>query len=150
MAGFISLRPSECFHDDPIGSVRRRRASPAHPVGRIAVGRGTSILDDPCNKFYAPGVREQFPSTSKFARRGVRDKNGRAPLPEPTAARPGTEAKVRVLAERARLGLALWHPLDSGDAAQVSEALRPPVRRGRARRPLELRPLRVLAGGIDP
>jgi hypothetical protein len=63
--------------------------------------------------YYTPGVREKFPSTSKFARRGVSDFNGRARLPEPTAALPGTEAKVCVLEERARLGQALWHPMDA-------------------------------------
>lgn len=35
------------------------------------------------------------------------------PLPDlPTTALPGTEEKVNVLAERARLGETLWHPLD--------------------------------------
>lgn len=63
--------------------------------------------------YYAPGVREQFPSTSKFARRGISDFNGRAQLPEPTAALPGSAEKVRVLEERARLGQALWHPHDA-------------------------------------
>jgi hypothetical protein len=58
-------------------------------------------------------VRERFPSTSKFARRGVCDFNGLAKLPEPTTALPGTEAKVRVLEHRAHLGQALWHPLDA-------------------------------------
>jgi hypothetical protein len=63
--------------------------------------------------YYTPGVRDLFPSTSKFARRGVRDFNGRTRTPEPTDALPGTSAKVAVLEERARLGLALWHPLDA-------------------------------------
>ncbi len=64
--------------------------------------------------YYTPGVRELYPSTSKFARRGVGDRNGRVPLaPEPTSALPGTPEKVAVLEERARLGLALWHPLDA-------------------------------------
>jgi hypothetical protein len=63
--------------------------------------------------YYTPGVREQFPSTSKFARRGVRDFNGKTRMPEPTSALPGTLEKVAVLAERARLGLSLWHPLDA-------------------------------------
>lgn len=62
--------------------------------------------------YYTPGVRDQYPSTSKFARRGVRDFNGRTRLPDPTPALPGTEAKVAVLEERARRGIALWHPLD--------------------------------------
>ena len=63
--------------------------------------------------YYSPGVRDLYPSTSKFARRGVRDFNGRARLPEPTTALPGTPEKVAVLETRARLGQQLWHPLDA-------------------------------------
>ena len=64
--------------------------------------------------YYKPGVRELYPSTSKFARRGVEDRVGRVPLPEaPTCAVPGSEAKVLVLIERARKRLALWHPADA-------------------------------------
>ena len=33
--------------------------------------------------------------------------------PEPTTALPGTEAKVAVMAERATLGLPLWHERDA-------------------------------------
>ena len=64
--------------------------------------------------YYTPGVRDQYPSTSKFARRGVSDFNGQAtPAARPTAAPPGSAEKVDVLAERARLGLSLWHPHDA-------------------------------------
>lgn len=63
--------------------------------------------------YYKPGVRDLYPSTSKFARRGVADFCGKARLPEPTRALPGSAEKVAVLEERARLGLALWHPLDA-------------------------------------
>jgi hypothetical protein len=64
--------------------------------------------------YYRPGVREQYPSTSKFARRGVSDFNGQASLAaQPTSAPPGSPEKVEVLAERARLGLSLWHPHDA-------------------------------------
>jgi hypothetical protein len=63
--------------------------------------------------YYTPGVREKYPSTSKFARRGVSDFNGRAALPEPTSAPPGSAEKVAILEQRARLGLSLWHPLDA-------------------------------------
>ncbi|HZT79292.1 MAG TPA: hypothetical protein VFA26_03670 [Gemmataceae bacterium] len=64
--------------------------------------------------YYTPGVREQYPSTSKFARRGLDDFNGRAPLPPaPTAALPGSPEKVAILEERARLRLSLWHPADA-------------------------------------
>src|SRR5436309_7666683 len=72
--------------------------------------------------YYTPGVRDLYPSTSKFARRGVSDFNGRVQLPaRPTEALPGSPAKVAVLEERARLGLSLWHP---GDAPLDVEALR--------------------------
>ena len=64
--------------------------------------------------YYTPGVKDQYPSTSKYARRGVGNFNGNAPLPaEPTVAAPGSPEKAAVLAERARLKQALWHPLDA-------------------------------------
>jgi hypothetical protein len=64
--------------------------------------------------YYRPGVRDQYPSTSKYARRGVSDFNGQSKLSaEPTDALPGSEEKVAILAERARLGLSLWHPQDA-------------------------------------
>src|SRR5208282_1271503 len=64
--------------------------------------------------YYRPGVRDRFPSTSKFAHRGVDDFNGKAALaPVPTLALPGTADKVAVLEERARLRQALWHPQDA-------------------------------------
>jgi hypothetical protein len=64
--------------------------------------------------YYKPGVRDCYPSTSKFARRGVTDFNGRFVLPPtPTRALPGSPEKVAVLEQRARLGQALWHPDDA-------------------------------------
>jgi hypothetical protein len=64
--------------------------------------------------YYTPGVREMYPSTSKFARRGVGDFNGTAQLAaQPTQAPPGSQEKVAILEQRARLGLSLWHPLDA-------------------------------------
>jgi hypothetical protein len=64
--------------------------------------------------YYRPGVRDMYPSTSKYARRGVSDFNGKTALAaEPTEALPGTPEKVAVLMERARLGLSLWHPHDA-------------------------------------
>jgi hypothetical protein len=64
--------------------------------------------------YYTPGVRARFPSTSKFARRGLDDFNGRAPLPaEPTCAPPGSAEKVAILEQRARLKMSLWHPHDA-------------------------------------
>jgi hypothetical protein len=66
-------------------------------------------------------VRDLYPSTSKFARRGVGDFNGQAALPEPTDAPPGSPEKVAILEQRARLGQALWHPLDAPMPAQADE-----------------------------
>jgi hypothetical protein len=64
--------------------------------------------------YYTPGVREQYPSTSKFARRGVEDCNGILALPpEPTVAPPGSPEKVAILELRARLHQSLWHPADA-------------------------------------
>ena len=70
--------------------------------------------------YYTPGIRELYPSTSKFARRGVDDFNGAARLPAaPTEAPPGSPEKVAILEQRARQRLALWHP---GDAPMDRES----------------------------
>ena len=67
--------------------------------------------------YYAPGVRDLYPSTSKYGRRGVGNFNGNAPLPAfPTATLPGTPEKLAVLEERARLRQCLWHPQDAAVA----------------------------------
>jgi len=64
--------------------------------------------------YYTPGVKEQYPSTSKYARRGVGNFNGNAPLPPvPTTAPPGSPEKLAVLEERARRKQALSHPADA-------------------------------------
>jgi hypothetical protein len=63
--------------------------------------------------YYRPGVRELYPYTGKFAPKGRADFNGRAALPYPTTALPGSLEKISVLEERARLGQQLWHPLDA-------------------------------------
>ncbi len=64
--------------------------------------------------YYAPGVKEQYPSTSKYARRGVGNFTGRAPLPaSPTTAAPGSPEKLAVLEQRARLKQAIFHPADA-------------------------------------
>jgi hypothetical protein len=71
--------------------------------------------------YYTPGVREQYPSTSRFGRRGVREFNGLAALPcRPTAAPPGSPEKVAVLEERAQKGQALWHPADAPMDAEIA------------------------------
>jgi hypothetical protein len=74
--------------------------------------------------YYRPGVRDQYPSTSKFGRRGVGNFNGAAPLPAfPTSAFPGSREKVAVLEERARLKQSLWHPNDASFGARAPVTL---------------------------
>ncbi|MSR54209.1 MAG: hypothetical protein EXS09_13090 [Gemmataceae bacterium] len=69
--------------------------------------------------YYKPGIRQQFPSTSKFARRGLGNFCGQAVAPTCcTRAVPGSTEKIAILAERARNQQALWHPAD----ASFSEA----------------------------
>ena len=89
--------------------------------GRRAVNRPRGCC---WSCYYTPGVRQLYPPTSKFARQGVGNGLGHAPLPPgPTAALPGTPEKVAVLGERAAARLALWHPDDPVD--------RPPARKRR-------------------
>ena len=64
--------------------------------------------------YYTPGVKEMYPSSSKYARRGFGNFTGNAPVaPLPTSYAPGTPEKMAVLQERARNKQALWHPLDA-------------------------------------
>jgi len=76
------------------------------------------------NCYYTPGVRDRFPSTSKYARRGEGNFTGNAPFDAtPTCHAPGTPEKLAVMAERAKRKLALWHPLDAqyeGDPRPLS------------------------------
>ena len=64
--------------------------------------------------YYTPGVKDRYPSTSKYARRGVGNFNGHAPLPDaPTSAAPGSPEKLAILEQRAKLKQALFHPPDA-------------------------------------
>lgn len=68
----------------------------------------------PC--YYTPGVLALFPITSKYARRGS-GQGHRMNAPHaatPTHAEPGSDEKIRVLAERAARGEQLFHPEDVG------------------------------------
>lgn len=79
--------------------------------GRAKVNRPRGLC---WSCYYTPGVKDRYPSTSKYARRGVGNFTGNAPLPPiPTTAAPGSPEKLEVLAQRARNKQALWHPLDA-------------------------------------
>jgi hypothetical protein len=64
--------------------------------------------------FDLPGVRDQYPSTSKYGNRAPPDRTGAAPLPErPTIEVPGSPGKIAVMAERARRGEQLFRTDDA-------------------------------------
>ncbi len=63
--------------------------------------------------YYAPGVRDLYPSTSKFARRGVGLGNQCKAPPHPCGAAPGSESRIRTLERRAEIGAELFHPCDA-------------------------------------
>lgn len=63
--------------------------------------------------YYTPGVKELYPSTSKYARRGNGGGMVGLPLaPETTVALPGTAEKVAVMAARSAAGFSIFHPND--------------------------------------
>lgn len=98
---------------------RRKYVRPVNPDGspvmcrhcqKKAVSRPRGLCWD-C--YYTPGVKELYPPTSKYARRGVGSGMRALPLaPETTLAMPGTEEKVAVMAWRAQNGFAIFHPDD--------------------------------------
>lgn len=66
--------------------------------------------------YYLPSVRDLYPSTSKYTRCGVLDRNGNTPQPSESTKEPaGSLEKVVVLEGRAARGESLWHPDDSVD-----------------------------------
>lgn len=75
--------------------------------------------------YYRPGVRDLYPSTSKFARKGVGQRNSRWGKDAPTEADPGSEEKLLTLERRAAQGLGLFQ---EGDSLKINE---PDVSRGR-------------------
>ncbi len=83
--------------------------------GKVCRPRG---LCWPC--YYAPGVRDRYPSTSKYARRSYGNYFRTGPLPTPTDAAPGSEEKLRVLESRAAAGEQLHSPLDAKVGGSVS------------------------------
>lgn len=66
--------------------------------------------------YYTPGLKDRYPSTSKFANHGIDQGRWKTlPLPEPTAARPNSPEKLAVLCARAEAGQELWHPNDAAE-----------------------------------
>jgi hypothetical protein len=76
--------------------------------GRASVGRPRGLC---WTCYYTPEVRNRYPIVSK---RGIGLFNHRSEPPaKPTRALPGSQEKVAVLEQRARLGQGLWHPQDA-------------------------------------
>lgn len=74
--------------------------------------------------YYSPGVRETYPSVSKFGRRGPGNFNGKTPLPSfPTKALPGSPEKVEVLCQRVLQRQSLWHPDDASETRRCPTTL---------------------------
>lgn len=63
--------------------------------------------------YYNPTVRDRYPLADHCVCGPHARSGGSMKLPEPTDARPGSEDKIAILAERVRLGMALFHPDDS-------------------------------------
>jgi hypothetical protein len=108
-------RPT-CF---PCGNAAKSRAeaelTPKYTVCRHCSQRNVNRPRGLCwSCYYTPGVKELYPSTSKYARRGVGNGSGPRPLPPaPTTAAPGTPEKVAVMERRAAARRAIFHPADS-------------------------------------
>jgi hypothetical protein len=68
-------------------------------------------LCTPC--YNHPVVRSIYVGRTPEDHRGYGLGNMEGTIPTPTDALPGTEEKMRVLEERARLGQRLWHPNDA-------------------------------------
>ena len=63
--------------------------------------------------YYTPGIKDVYPSKSKFTvGHGLVVTKDTMP-DEPTTAAPGTQEKRNVLEQRAALGQNLWHPDDA-------------------------------------
>ena len=74
--------------------------------------------------YYTPGVRDMYHGKSGVTvRRGSGlDAVGVTPLPpEPTDAPVGSTRKVLILAERAAMGVSLWHPADNREVGELPE-----------------------------
>jgi hypothetical protein len=64
--------------------------------------------------YYAPGVKDRYPSESPNGRRGSGNGNSSSPLaPTPCPHPVGSEERIEEYARRAARGEAICHPLDS-------------------------------------
>lgn len=74
------------------------------------------------NCYYTPGVKDLYPSNSKFSRRGIG--NGCHPVKrprKPTTAPPGSLRKMRVMLNRIKRLETVDHPRDAKDWGHATE-----------------------------
>ena len=82
-------------------------ATPHLPIRRLGL----------CSRcYYRKEVRRLYKTQSIYGMRGVPDFEGRAPRPRRRTEIPPGEARVKILEERAALGLELWKTGMRGDA----------------------------------
>lgn len=62
--------------------------------------------------YHRAGIRDLYPSTSKYGQRGLGQRCGKVPAC-PTRALPGSAAKIAVLVARVGASESLWHPGDA-------------------------------------
>ncbi len=75
-------------------------------------------------------MKELYPSTSKYARRGSGNITGIRPLPaRPTDTARGTPERVEVYRERAEAGVSLFHPHDFNGLSESSHGNTRPFER---------------------
>src|SRR5437763_5177830 len=82
------------------------------PLANFCRSRG--YLTSPCRacrRKYERGWRAEHPSVKGLRGAGVSEYTGRGPETA-TEALPGSPGKLEALAQRAALGLGLWHELD--------------------------------------
>jgi hypothetical protein len=89
----------------------------SQPVCLHCSARRASQARGLCHRCYPElSIRLRYPIARRkrrFYPAGLGCKEYRRELPHPTTARPGSEAKVAVLAYRAENELLLWHPRDA-------------------------------------
>jgi hypothetical protein len=63
--------------------------------------------------YYTPGVKDLYPSTSRYARRGIGNGYSDKPASVPTDAAPGSPEKLAVIADRVKSRESTSHPDDT-------------------------------------
>lgn len=109
---------SALLGNKPVGYYSKRTVAARCATGPICRHCVKCVVNRPRGLcwgcYYTPGVREQYPSTSKYAKRGAGPTGaGARPLPTPTDAPAGSLEKMKVMHARLNRGEQLHHPDDN-------------------------------------